>query len=55
MKDKRFANENTKTPDNMRMPRIIYPNDILPDENDLTQMDREAQYAVEKTDGSNPR
>lgn len=51
----RYKNENMKTPDDMRMPRIIYPNDILPDVNDLTQMDREAQDCVEMTYGSNPR
>ena len=25
------------------MPRIVYPNDILPDENPLSEMSREAQ------------
>jgi len=55
MKPNRYANENMKTPDGMPMPRIIYPNDILPDVNDLTQMSKEAQIAEVKTDGSNPR
>ncbi len=51
----RFTNENSNEPDNLRMPRIIYPNDILPDENPLSEMSREAQNAEVKTDGSNPR
>jgi hypothetical protein len=29
-----------------QMPRIVYPNDILPDENSLTEMSREAQVNV---------
>lgn len=48
-------NENANEPDGMRMPRIVYPNDILPDENDLSEMRRDAQIAEVKTDGSNPR
>ena len=45
MKDKRFANENLNQPDNMPMPRIVYPNDILPDVNNLSEMSREAMVA----------
>lgn len=55
MRRNRFANENANEPDNMRMPRITYPNDILPDENPLSEMSKEAQRAEVKTDGSNPR
>ena len=51
----RFANENSNEPDSMPMPRIVYPNDILPDENSLSEMSKEAQRAEVKTDGSNPR
>lgn len=39
----------------MSMPRIVYPNDILPDENSLSEMGKQAQDAVVKTEGSNPR
>ena len=55
MKPSRFANENSKTPDGMPMPRIVYPDDILPDENPLSRMSKQAQRAEVKTDGSNPR
>ncbi len=55
MHKNRYANENSNEPDNMPMPRIVYPNDILPDENSLTEMNKEAQRAEVKTDGSNPR
>jgi hypothetical protein len=51
----RYSNENSKTPDGMPMPRIVWPNDILPDENNLSQMSPEAQAAIVKTSGSNPR
>ena len=51
----RYSNENSNEPDNMPMPRIVYPNDILPDENSLSQMSKEAQRAVVKTDSGNPR
>ena len=51
----RYSNENSKTPDGMPMPRIVYPNDILPDENSLSEMSKQAQSAVVKTDSSNPR
>lgn len=51
----RYANENANEPDNLRMPRITYPNDILPDENSLSEMSGDAQRAEVKTDGSNPR
>jgi hypothetical protein len=51
----RYKNENANEPDHMRIPRIVYPNDILPDENPLSEMSREAQFAEVKTDGSNPR
>ncbi len=55
MKKNRFANENANEPDNLRIPRIVYPDDILPDENSLSLMSKEAQIAEVKTDGSNPR
>lgn len=29
-----------------QMPRIVYPNDILPDDNALSEMPREAQVNV---------
>lgn len=51
----RFVNENSNVPDSLPRPRIVYPNDILPDQNSLSQMPREAQNAEVKTDGSNPR
>ncbi len=51
----RFANENANEPDSLAMPRITYPNDILPDENPLSEMSKDAQRAEVKTDGSNPR
>lgn len=51
----RFTNENANEPDNLPRPRIVYPNDILPDENALSEMPKEAQNAEVKTDGSNPR
>lgn len=54
MSKNRYANENTNEPDGLRMPRINYPNDILPDENTLSEMSKEAQCAEVKTDGSNP-
>jgi len=49
----RYSNENSKTPDGMPMPRIVYPNDILPDENSLSEMSKQAQSAVVKTDSNN--
>jgi hypothetical protein len=55
MKGSRYANENTNNPDGMPMPRIVYPNDILPDENPLSEMSKQAQAAVVKTDSGNPR
>lgn len=55
MNKNRFANENSNEPDGMPMPRIVYPNDILPDENPLSQMSEEAQRAEVKTDSGNPR
>lgn len=51
----RFANENMNEPDNLRMPRIVYPNDILPDENPLSEMSRQAEKDEVRSDGSNPR
>ncbi len=51
----RFANENSNEPDGMPMPRTVYRNDILPDENSLSELSKEAQRAEVKTDGSNPR
>lgn len=51
----RYANENANEPDDMPMPRTLYPNDVLPDENAITRMSRRAQAAVVKTDSSNPR
>jgi len=41
----RYKNENLNEPDNMPMPRIVYPNDILPDVNSLSEMSREAQVS----------
>jgi hypothetical protein len=41
----RYLNENSNNPDGMPMPRIIYPNDILPDENSLSEMSKQAQVA----------
>ncbi len=55
MRKNRFANENSNNPDSMPKPRIIYPDDILPDENSLTAMSKQAQDAVVKTDSGNPR
>ncbi len=51
----RYNNENSNNPDGMPMPRIVYPNDILPDENALSEMSKEAQRAEVKCSGSNPR
>jgi hypothetical protein len=51
----RFANENSNNPDDMPMPRIVYPNDILPDENPLSAMSKQAQVAEDKCLSSNPR
>ena len=55
MKNGRYANENTNEPDGMPMPRIVYRNDILPDQNSLSEMSKQAQAAVVKTDSGNPR
>lgn len=46
----RFANENLNQPDNMPMPCIVYPNDILPDNNKLSEMSREAMVAEDAKD-----
>ncbi len=43
--EKRYANENLNEPDNLKMPRVTWPNDILPDENPLSEMSREALVA----------
>ena len=51
----RFGDENANNPDAMPMPRIVYPNDILPDENPLSQMSKQAQDAEVKCLSSNPR
>jgi hypothetical protein len=51
----RYKNENAKLPDGMPMPRIVWPNDILPDKNNLSQMSKQAQDAVVKALSSNPR
>jgi len=51
----RFANENSNNPDGMPMPRVVWPNDIMPDENPLSEMSRQAQNAEVKTDTGNPR
>ncbi len=51
----RFKDENALRPDNLKMPRVNWPNDIMPDENPYSEMSREAQDCVVKTDGSNPR
>jgi hypothetical protein len=45
--------ENSSEPE--IMPRIVYPNDILPDENPLSAMSKEAQYDEVKCLSSNPR
>jgi len=39
----RYANENMNEPDNLEMPRIVWPNDILPDINEFSEMSRQAQ------------
>lgn len=54
-KENRFFNENTNQPDNQPYPRIVYPNDILPDVNGLSQMRREDQLDEVKCLSSNPR
>ena len=51
----RYANENSNNPDSMPMPRVVYPNDILPDENSLSDISKQGQQAEVKCSGSNPR
>lgn len=51
----RYSNENSNNPDSMPMPRIVYPNDILPDKNSLSEMSKQAQDAEVKCSGSDPR
>ena len=51
----RYKNENALMPDGQPRPRIVYPNDILPDENKLSQMSEEETHAEVKTLSSNPR
>ena len=46
-------NENSSEP--KVYPRIVYPNDILPDENPYSEMSREAIHEEVKADSSNPR
>lgn len=55
MRRDRFKNENALRPDDQPRPRIVYPNDILPDVNSLSEMTRSEQECVVKTVGSNPR
>ncbi len=38
-----------------KMPRIIYPNDIMPDENNLSEASSEANRLEVKSLSSNPR
>lgn len=51
----RFLNENANKPDNLPYPRVTWPNDIMPDENSLSELSSEAQRAVVKTESGNPR
>lgn len=51
----RFKNENANEPDAMPMPRVVWPNDILPDKNSLSEMSKQAQDAEVKCLSSNPR
>ena len=55
MRRERFANENANQPDNQPRPRIVYPNDILPDINSLSEMNHEEQVDEVKCLSSNPR
>lgn len=49
----RFVSENASEPD--VMPRVNWPNDIMPDENPLSEMSKEAQSLEVKSVSSNPR
>lgn len=49
----RYGNENSAEPD--QRPRIVYPNDILPDENSLSEASPEANRMEVKALSSNPR
>ena len=49
----RYDNENSSEP--VKMPRIVYPNDILPDENQFSEASKEANRAEVKSLSSNPR
>lgn len=51
----RYVDENSNNPDSMPMPRIVYPNDILPDKNSLSEMSSQAQDAEVKCSSGNPR
>lgn len=49
----RYANEDASEPNDM--PRIIFPNDIMSDENPYSEMSKEAQELEVKSVSSNPR
>lgn len=49
----RYGNENASQPDDM--PRVNWPNDIMPDENSLSELSKEAQMREVKSVSSNPR
>jgi hypothetical protein len=53
MSRNRFANENAA--EKGKMPRIVYPNDILPDDNSLSEASSESNLAEMKSLTSNPR
>lgn len=55
VKESRFANENMNNPDSMPMPRLVYRNDILPDENNLSLLSKQAQDSEVKCLSSNVR
>lgn len=48
-----FADENTSEP--KKMPRLKYPDDILPDNNEYCMLDKEAIDDEIRSRGSNPR
>lgn len=51
----RYGNENASEPAERDMPRVAWPNDIMPDENSLSELSRDAQAREVKSVSSNPR
>jgi hypothetical protein len=49
----KFGNENASEPNDM--PRVRWPNDIMPDENSLSELSKDAQDREVKAVSSNPR